>query len=62
MEGKKVNKKSIAILIKNIALAPININCDRFPGSGYIPKFNHIEAGVCFKCRGKKYYTSYKAA
>ena len=62
MESKKVNEKSIAILMKNLGLAPKKFNCDRCSGSGYIPKFNHVEGGICFKCRGKKYYTSYKAA
>jgi len=62
MESKKVNEKNISFLMKNLGLAPKNFNCDRCSGSGYIPKFNHIEAGICFKCRGKKYYTTYKAA
>ena len=62
MGSKKVNEKNIAFLIKNLVLAPKNINCERCSGSGYIPKFNHVEGGICFKCRGKKYYTSYKAA
>ena len=26
--------------------------CGRCEGSGYIPKFNHVENGVCFKCYG----------
>jgi hypothetical protein len=62
METKKNINKNIAILIKNLGLTPQNINCDRCSGMGYIPKFNHVEAGICFKCRGKKYYTNYKAA
>ena len=62
MESKKVNEKNIAILMKNLGLAPKNFNCDRCFGSGYIPKFNHVEGGISFKCRGEKYYTSYKAA
>ncbi len=62
MESKKINEKNIAILIKNLELAPKNFNCDRCSGSGFIPKFNHVKGGICFKCRGEKYYTSYKAA
>lgn len=28
--------------------------CDRCNGSGNIPKYRHIENGICFKCRGSK--------
>jgi hypothetical protein len=29
--------------------------CDRCNGSGNIPKFSHIEHGICFKCYGNRY-------
>lgn len=28
--------------------------CDRCNGQGYIPRYNHISNGICFKCYGKK--------
>ena len=27
--------------------------CDRCGGAGYIPQYNHIQHGICFKCRGE---------
>lgn len=27
--------------------------CPRCNGSGYLPQFNHVEGGICFKCRGE---------
>ncbi len=33
---------------------PIRIICDRCNGSGRIPRYNHVEGGICFKCRGNK--------
>lgn len=34
---------------------PIKYNntCDRCSGSGYLPLYNHIQNGVCFKCGGE---------
>ena len=29
------------------------IPCDRCGGSGYLPQYNHIEHGICFKCYGE---------
>ena len=29
------------------------IPCDRCGGSGYLPQYNHIEHGICFKCNGE---------
>ena len=31
---------------------PVKVTCDRCNGSGKIPKYKHIENGICFKCRG----------
>lgn len=28
------------------------VACPRCKGAGYLPKFGHVEHGVCFKCRG----------
>ena len=29
------------------------IPCDRCGGSGYLPQYNHVEHGICFKCNGE---------
>ncbi len=29
--------------------------CNRCFGTGWIPKFNYVENGICFECRGKKF-------
>ena len=28
--------------------------CSRCGGNGELPRFRHVEGGVCFRCRGKK--------
>jgi hypothetical protein len=38
---------------------PVRVTCDRCNGSGYIPRYNHIENGICFKCRGNKEFIRY---
>lgn len=30
------------------------VSCPRCGGTGYLPKYRHIEHGICFKCRGAK--------
>lgn len=30
----------------------IKIKCDNCNGTGYIPHYNHVENGICFKCMG----------
>lgn len=27
--------------------------CPRCGGSGYIPRFKHVEGGICFRCKGE---------
>lgn len=39
-EGKRID-----------SLAP----CRRCSGAGYFPQYQHIENGICFRCRGAKY-------
>ena len=42
-------------LVKEISEVKVHFNqCDRCNGQGYIPKYNHISNGICFKCYGKK--------
>lgn len=30
-------------------------NCKRCYGAGYFPQFKHVDSGVCFHCRGKRF-------
>lgn len=46
---------SNASLDINFSIIPTKVNqCDRCNGIGYIPKYNHISNGLCFKCYGQK--------
>ena len=29
------------------------VTCDRCGGSGYLPQYNHVQHGICFKCGGE---------
>ena len=29
--------------------------CFRCNGAGVFPEYNHVEKGICFRCRGKRY-------
>lgn len=33
--------------------------CNRCGGRGDIPRFSHVQDGICFKCRGKGYIEKY---
>ncbi len=45
-------------LVKDTYEVKVHFNqCDRCNGQGYIPKYNHISNGICFKCYGKKSVT-----
>ncbi len=42
------------LLVKDISEAKVQFHqCDRCNGQGYIPKYNHISNGICFKCYGR---------
>ena len=30
--------------------------CGRCKGAGYLPQYRHVENGICFECRGKRFY------
>ena len=47
---KDENGKEIAI-----RLTP----CPRCNGTGYLPEFNYVENGICFKCRGARFVEWY---
>ena len=38
-------------LMKKIHLTP----CSRCNGTGYFPEYNHVENGICFRCRGARF-------
>jgi len=31
------------------------VQCHRCHGAGHFPEFNHIDNGICFRCRGERY-------
>ncbi|MBK7805175.1 MAG: hypothetical protein IPJ51_02575 [Saprospiraceae bacterium] len=31
------------------------ITCSRCSGNGYLSEFKHVQSGICFRCRGKRY-------
>ena len=31
------------------------IACDRCNGAGVLKEYNHVQGGICFKCRGRRY-------
>jgi hypothetical protein len=42
-------------IVKDISEVKVHFNlCDRCNGQGYIPKYNHISNGICFKCYNQK--------
>jgi hypothetical protein len=51
---KDFNKSLLNLNLINSKPTVVKIKCDRCNGSGYIPRFNHVEHGICFKCRGNK--------
>ena len=51
---KEKSKEEIKSNYSNQAVISITDVCIRCNGNGYLPQFMHVEAGVCFRCRGKK--------
>jgi DnaJ-class molecular chaperone len=51
---KETNNKEIKFGFTSNRPKSIKTICDRCNGSGNIPKYRHIENGICFKCRGSK--------
>lgn len=50
-----LSKESNKSLDNKLSISKTQINqCDRCNGQGYIPKYNHISNGICFKCYGQK--------
>ncbi len=53
MMNSNKNKLNIELL-KSKKRMGVKVTCDRCNGAGRIPRYNHIECGICFKCRGSK--------
>lgn len=50
-----LKEKCTYLLNQDLQEVKMNYNqCDRCNGQGYIPKYNHISNGICFKCFGQK--------
>jgi hypothetical protein len=54
VETHKKNKIPIYEINNNqfIEINKTNHHCYRCGGIGYLPQFNHVENGICFKCHG----------
>ena len=51
---KKIHEESKVPIYDNEGqLESFAERCDKCGGSGYIPKYKHVENGVCFKCHGE---------
>lgn len=42
------------IRINRMVLKTYTVTCSRCLGRGHLPQYNHVEGGICFKCRGNK--------
>jgi hypothetical protein len=56
---KDFNKRVPNLNLINLKPTGVRIKCDRCKGTGNIPRFNHVEHGICFKCRGTKEFIRY---
>ena len=50
---KRHEREKVPIYRNRNELLGFATNCPRCNGSGYLPEYNHIEHGVCFKCGGE---------
>lgn len=51
---KKIHEVSTIPIINNSGVLISNASkCERCGGYGYLPKYSHIQSGVCFKCWGE---------
>jgi DnaJ-class molecular chaperone len=54
------NKSKLNLdLLKSKIRMVVKVTCDRCNGVGRIPRYNHVEGGICFKCRGSKEFVKY---
>ena len=54
------SRNSIPVYNRDGFLIDDRTYCNRCDGKGYIRAYNHVQGGVCFKCRGKRYYLTNK--
>lgn len=52
-DGGHTNPVNAAIREVILQAQSYKPTCPRCGGSGHIPQFNHVEAGRCFKCKGR---------
>lgn len=38
-------------ILKQVSMTP----CSRCGGTGYLPQYNHVMGGICFRCHGARY-------
>ncbi len=50
---KRHNDAKVPLYTNNHHLIKYLIPCSRCDGSGYLPQYNHVENGICFKCGGE---------
>lgn len=55
MENKSKNDQSSKQIQMVKTILSVKKSCTRCNGTGRLPQFNHIEGGICFKCRGIRY-------
>ena len=53
------NTRKILVFTDKTLTQKIKFNiCTRCNGSGKLSQFKHVENGVCFKCKGQRYFSS----
>jgi len=51
---KKTHEDEVIPIINEYGNIIVNtVKCDRCNGYGFIPKYYHIQSGICFKCWGE---------
>lgn len=51
---KKIHEESIIPIYDELGNILNNLEiCDRCKGSGWLPEYNHVQDGICFKCYGE---------
>lgn len=51
--GKRHQTSTTPVYDENNGIMSRLVQCDRCDGSGYLPQYNHVQHGVCFKCGGE---------
>ena len=48
------------LFVMSTTIIPITSTCPRCNGQGRLPQFNHVQNGICFRCRGAKTVSNYR--